>query len=82
MNVILLLINSLLYCIFFAKFGPRIWKSLQRIFIYKETPKMSEIYGKGSWALVTNISTELGQAWGAALAKRGFNLILSDDSDN
>lgn len=80
--MILLLINSLLYCVFIAKFGPRIWKSLQRIFIFKETPNMSEIYGKGSWALVTNISTELGQAWASALAKRGFNLIFFDDSKN
>ncbi len=44
--------------------------------LFRPALKLSERYGKGTWAVVTGASDGIGKSFCSELAKDGFNIIL------
>jgi 17beta-estradiol 17-dehydrogenase / very-long-chain 3-oxoacyl-CoA reductase len=45
---------------------------------FRAQAKLDQLYGKGSYALITGGANGIGKAFAVDLAKKGFNLVLMD----
>lgn len=64
------------------RLGFELYEYLMKVFIMKERTDLSEVYGRGTYAVISGAANGIGFGFAKEFAIQGFNLILIDlDTD-